>query len=478
MRSKRNPASTVETRFRRGFAAIAVVLLFASIFALMSAGVGSSVTLGLRNANRINIQKRVRYASYGALQYSIDQLNQNNNWNAGIPANTAVPGDPALVYNVTVYNNFNGTSVLIAPDGSSIPTKMVYILCNADLASEPGLYTGGLASMGFIGTWQFDHAALGTTSIAMDHSITDSYEYAVSNSSFTPNPTDSQQGHLATNGLTSAIALTQSVVNGGAWVGPGAVPSTAVVSDTAGEPIRGINVSHSLYLVPRFCPPFYPGNATSDQAFNGQSTTLAPGGYNSLKLTGGSVLTLTQGDYYFASNVIIDNSKIMVDSTANQTYPCSLYVGRSLLLTNNAQINMDRAPDTSSSTSNPLYVNSYNGPLSLRVFFVGNGAPNSTLDLSMNSNSQACLVAAGKAMQVDMTNAVLWGAVRGATVKMNTSSIHYFVNASGFNETAKTAWTLQGMTTDGDNPLAESDDSGGSSSGDGGGGDGGGDGGE
>ena len=250
---------------------------------------------------------------------------------------------------------------------------------------------------------------------------------------------------IQANGLTLAG---NSSVNASLKWGPSGLEGTVLnITDTAVW-----NPGASTYLtkgpstfpvrVPRYHPPRDPKNATLDKVCS-VPENLMPGDYKSLTILNNSSANFTvpvslpsppnQNKYYVANNVTIVNSTVNLVG-ASGAVPCDIYIGKGFTATNST-INWSNTPSPNlppdkPNTPHPTHAGlgqqEQMGPRTLRVFFVGSGAPKFKECDFIADNSKMSLHASGKAMRVLLKNdSILWGGVKGFQVTVANSTIHY-----------------------------------------------------
>jgi hypothetical protein len=119
------------------------------------------------------------------------------------------------------------------------------------------------------------------------------------------------------------------------------------------------------------------------------------------------------------ANVTITNSAVNWENRLGSTDP-ALYPVSTVLTTGNPA----DVPPVLDSTA--LGQQAVLGPRTLRVFFVGSGAPRYKDSTFTASNSKVSLHAAGKAMKVELlAGTEMWGGFKGARFKAENSILHY-----------------------------------------------------
>ena len=451
-------------------ALVALVLLIASVFMMMTAGAGDSVAMGQKQASRAQYNRRTNYAAYGAMQMALDKLTTDLTYSIDPTEVGIVPGDPELSYELSIYNNYQGPFSNPAPDGRYVPQYMVYIKAKSDFRAYPGKFTSTLFSKAYVGGQASDYAIVGTDSVDIENSVVDAF-YVYRTGGGVYKLVATQRGRISTNSIkANSLAIWgNSMVNCSLKWGPYGNEATVLnVSAPAawnptGETLITKAAAASPIRVPRFHPPRDPkgsepgafANPGGDMVFANAPGpySLAPGDYRSLTVMN-TTLNMAlpaalpnlpnNNKYYVANNVTIINATVNV-APANGAIPCDLYIGKGLNVVNSyvnyANVlspNIPTAPPPAypaayvNSTLNPPPTSAYVqaqellGSRTMRVFFVGSGAPKFKDCDFVANNSTMSLHASGKAMRVQLLNkTTLWGGVKGFRVKLTDSFLHY-----------------------------------------------------
>ncbi|MFN8609003.1 MAG: hypothetical protein U0931_15825 [Vulcanimicrobiota bacterium] len=436
-----------------GFAVVALVLVIAFMFVLMTAGTTDSVNLGLRNTTRGTLERRTNYGAYGAMQLALDELNTYYPYGCdthGAP----VPGDPELVFDLRVCNNYDGMLAPNPPSGvsSAIPNGMVYIEAKCDLRDYIGQYTTKIYSKAALGNYTSNTTIIGTEQVTITNSTVDGYSIPVSGTSGTLKPYNG--GSIVTNSVVPGgitLAGPNTVIKAGLHWGP---RGPASVITNPGPPGVTWTSNPAGYAtaqdptpsrVPRFRPPRDPSDAlapTGTVKNINAPETLDPLNYKSISVTG-TTLTLNQGQYFVAGNFTVTNSEVIC-AGATGALPCDIYVGGNVTITN-SKVNwanrlgssdpavyptmMTGAPGDSPLVldANTLGQQATLGPRTLRIFFVGSGAPRyKDCTFIAQNNSKISLVAAGKAMKAELLSGTeAWGSFKGARFLATNAVLHF-----------------------------------------------------
>ena len=437
-----------------GLAILAIVLLIGSVFVMMTAGAGDRVLMGERQASRAQYHRRTNYAAYGCMQLALDKLTSDLTYSIDPVESGIVPNDQELTYELSIYNNYLGNFTNPAPDGRWVPKYMVYIKAKCDFREYPGKYTSTMFSKGYVGGQASDYAIVGTESVNVTNSTVDSWW--IREKEILPYGTrkwliPSVSGRITTNSIqANGISISgSSVVNASLKWGPSG--NEAEVLNITAPAVW--NPSGSSYMtkaastfpvrVPRFHPPRDPKFATDDYLAV-PNDVIYPKDFKSLAIINTNATLMMPPDldivshpnlnkFYVANNITIANSTVTLTG-ATASIPCDIYVGRGVSAINStinwANTPSPNLPPNTPGTPHPsaaaLTSQEILGPRTMRIFFVGSGAPKFKDCNFYASNSTMSLHAAGKAMTVSLTNnTILWGGVKGFEVKLQDSTIHY-----------------------------------------------------
>lgn len=313
-------------RRRRKGLALALVLMVISLAAIIAFGAAavSSRNLGFAATDLNSI--RARYVSEAGAADALQHLEQDPGWNDGL-SNVSMPRDTTLRYSVVVTNNSAGTAAIVAPDGTSVPPAVVYLVSTG----TSGPITRGTRILTRVGTSSlYRYAAYGKTSIGMSsNSSTDSYDSATGpygGSNITSN------GSVGTEGTLTLDSNT--VVRGNTSAARYVLNGTATITGTKGG---APNVT--LPAVD------YTGPAASNN--NGTGWTISGMRYNASTktLTGKGTITFNQGGTYYFSSINIDSNSTLVVA-AGVTSPVKIYVsGNYTTSSNYAMNNLTQKPN-------------------------------------------------------------------------------------------------------------------------------------
>lgn len=418
---------------------VAVILLIAGAFMLMTAGAGDRIHMGMKQSNRSQSNRRTGYAAYGLVQLAVDKLSDDMNYAIDPVETGVVADDPELIYELGIYNNYSGTATITAPDGTPVPRYMVYIRAKADYRDYPGRYTSVMYSKAYVGSQGTNYPIVGTKSVTISNSTVDGKVVAAVAPWNIPKLYDITSARIATNSVDAgAITINgTSAVNCSIRYGPYGNPSVVNL-----VPPAVINASCTVSVapwptrVPRFHPPRNPVGATTDLVYTG-SANIPPGDYHSLNVTGAgpgaTTINLNPGQYYFATNVSFTNCTVSVPGVTGSN-PCDIYVGESFHATN-SQINWEQTMKPVASSIPPgvphdtttLRARQENGgPRTMRVLFVGSGAPKFNNCSFLADNCKMALFGCGKAMTVELRNGTIcWGGFKGFEFTIKDSELHY-----------------------------------------------------
>jgi hypothetical protein len=431
-----------------GFAVVALVLVIAFMFVLMTAGTGDSVNLGLRNASRGTMERRTNYGAYGAMQLGLDELNKLSSYSCDVQGVT-VPGDPELVYSLRICNNWDNALSPNPPTGvsSRVPDKMVYLEARCDLRDYVGQYTTRVYSKAAVGDFRSRSTIVGTDQITITNSTVDAYYVDGTSNLLRPwNRGVIQTNSVQPGGIT--LAGPSTFIKSSMIWGPKGLPTVIVnpgppqVTWTSDPPGNAIEAEFT-HRVPRFRPPRNPITALSSAGvvahYTAPSPPLDAADFKSLSASG-TTLTLRPGEFFVAGNLTLLDSELVL-SGVDAEHPCDIYVGGNVTI-DNSRVNWANrlgqadpanypnllvAPAPGALDVGQLALQAVLGPRTLRIFFVGSGAPRyKDCTFIARNNSKISLVAAGKAMKVELLSGTeAWGGFKGARVLMNNSMLHY-----------------------------------------------------
>ncbi|MBS2036534.1 hypothetical protein JST97_16195 [bacterium] len=436
-----------------GFAVVALVLVIAFMFVLMTAGTTDSVNLGLRNTTRGTLERRTNYGAYGAMQLALDELNTSYVYSCDVHG-ASVPGDPELVYDLRICNNYNNDLAPNPPAGvtSAIPKGMVYIEAKCDLRDYIGQYTTKVYSKAALGSYTSNTTIIGTDQVTITNSTIDGYSVPVNAGAGSLKPYLS--GAIVTNSVQAGgitLAGPNTVIKSGLFWGPKGPasvlsnPGPPGVTWTSTPPGWAAPQDPTPSRVPRFRPPRDPSDALSPAGVVKNITSpdsLTPANFKSISVTG-TTLSLAKGEYFIAGNLTVTNAEVKCpDATGSQ--PCDIYVGGNVTITN-SKVNWDNRLGSSDPAVYPtmmtgapgdvplvldptqLATQALLGPRTLRIFFVGSGAPRyKDCTFIAQNNSKISLVAAGKAMKVELLSGTeAWGGFKGSRFLATNAILHY-----------------------------------------------------
>jgi hypothetical protein len=434
---------------RSGFAMLAMVILIAAAFALMTMSTTDSVTLGLQHAAKTSTERRTSYGAYGAVQLAIDELSTNPNYACDVN-NVTVAADPEMVYCLRIVNNYTGAlSPNPTTDGIKVPTGMAYIEARCDLRDYIGKYTNKVFSKAYLGNYESNYCVVGTDQVTIVNSTIDAY-FVRGSGTYTLRPSGANR--IATNSVQAgglSLAGPNTKIDASLYWGPSG-PATVV--SNPGPPAVTVNTTSPRVQgqltgpvrVPRYRPPRDPSDALAPTGVVSNiitSTTLGPANYKAVNVTG-ATLTLQAGEYFIAKNLDLTNCNVEL-SGVSAGAPCDLYVGGNVTI-NNSNVNWanrlgssDPAVYPTMMTGRPgdvplvldsaaLGAQAVLGPRTMRIFFVGSGAPRFKDGTFIANNSRVCLHAAGKAMKVELSNGTeMWGGFKGSRFSCVNSTLHY-----------------------------------------------------
>ena len=422
-------------RARRGLALVGVC----AVIVLVLGAVVAMGTVSSQNLCQVALsvyERQALYAAEAGLQDALLQLKNNATWGAGGPAvipsgfdHKAMPGGSGFTYTVTVNNNHAGGQPT-ASDGTTVSAGCVYLRSTGTATQGVTRTVSAMARQGIYGVWE--NAVFGDRWVAVNGNPTvDSYDSSAG--PYAPAPSPQVNAWMGTNGSSpGAISMGgSSLVDGSLLVGPGAVPTTAVVG--ASHATGSVYVSSTVVTMPAVTPSPAPSPPFVDQAFtkknSSEGVALPPGDYGSLSMGSQAVVRLSAGRYYFAGNVDIGAGSQLVVTSG----PVEIYFASEWSSGANTIVNATGATSTSVGL-----------PSNLRIYGT---ATASKVTLDGGAQTSMLLYAPSAALTFTGT-ADLYGAVVASTVDLRgTSGIHYDLQArnAGFDISTLGPWTLAGL---------------------------------
>ncbi|MFN8611606.1 MAG: hypothetical protein U0931_28940 [Vulcanimicrobiota bacterium] len=456
---------------RKGFGALAVVLLITSLLVIATSGVGDDAVRLLHSNTRLLLQRKANHAAYAALQMVLAQLDKQtlydstarryiSTWDPGQDwTNLPLDGDPEVRYSVRLINNSRGD--LGAPFHSDledvdVPAGTIHIQVDTEArpaGHRPGrTYRASLASLGFIGQIYWQHAILATHGLWLDQgSVVDAF--ASNEGPGGPSHLRTDLASVGCNGIRDAIHLAGGATLAGnmRW-GPSGLAAEAVVEDGSATVTGLREASRRVYRIPRFKPPYHPKLATRAVRIVTGSEVLEPGAYQSLYVGPGAKAILQAraydpdgrggGQYYFDQSVHCEGGSIEVVSAdgSGSRGRVELYVGELLWLSHQARVN--------------AWTSAADRSQRLQVMFVGSGSPRSPQRLLVEQASQLYAVVLGPGLDARLdSGGELYGALRAYDLHMSGQSKAHWDQSISLDRDSRIrgqiAWTLQGLIDEG-----------------------------
>lgn len=386
--------------FQKG-SAVVIVLMVAMIMSVVVIATGIIGTNHLSMVNTDRWRTKAFYIAEAGIQRAKLELNKNHSWNGTSPSfeNVKMPSGQGE-YTVKVYNNVNGTTSMITPEGIEIPPGFAQII-------SEGRYLNSVSCVAMTAKLcsAFQTALFAKKKIRIigDTQI-DAYDSETGN--IVPG-----EGSVGTNAdCVDVISIDGSSVriDGSLFIGPGGNPDTAI--SISGDP----NITGDERIFPSQIP--MPKVNVPDNLPVGEATsnTLSPGDYSGqgvLKLRGGSVVNLKgPGEYIFDGLDVSSGCNLNVDTSNGQV---------KIYLLGNANIAGD-------STVNGL-TNSTTGDIKARptnLMIIGS---EQTTEMNLKGCSSSNFAIYAPSAQVNISGtSTLYGSIVADSIFVNgTSSFHF-----------------------------------------------------
>lgn len=372
----------------RGFALITVLLVLA-LLAVLGVAV---VNLGLGNlaqANSTVAGERAYYAAEAGMAVALQKLQADQAYSGEASEQLLVGGDTS--FTVRIYRL--GDTPL--PEGVTLPSN-----AHRYLLSRGKTRTGLTREVGVmlrVTQSQFNYAAFAKEKVVInDYSTVGFYD-----SSGAPLPTG-KHGHIATN-LAAAKSIEigkGSVVEGNAYLPPGAPGGALENSGT----LQGEQIS--LMSTVNFNPVTLPNDPSSASDLTvTSSTTLAPGVYRNVVISGATLSLQEGGTYVFQSLQMTNDAGLGLTTAA--TLPTRVFVRDQFLIDDGTIVNDSLRPPL-------LKVEVANGPVELKtskgglpvVAYYSIYAPNA--DVKVKEGSQLYGSIIGKKVEVAQSSKLIY----------------------------------------------------------------------
>jgi hypothetical protein len=420
-----------QSRLARGYALITVLVLGA-LFMAVTAAVGTEVVANMSaTQNRLG-QGRARFAAYSGLQHAVYLLRENPGSIGNLEA-VQMPSNPNLSYTVEITDNRAGLDPMTAPDGTPVPPGAVHCASmgvdNEKQQLSLHAMTGTLSSRQPVLTY----AAFSDNSFQLDgYSLVDSFDSTTcgwsvdANGRSTPSPMNGE-GDVGSNRYLALLG--QSTVNGDFFRPALSASSTEVSTPNESEAAvqdLPVPVDVPKYTAPvsfKVAPTLAPNPASLSVSTSGKPTL-----YKKLVLTGGSVVDVAPGEYYFPEGMQLDGV-IEPEAGVDQDNPIIFYAGDDVSLSDAARVNTG-------------------GESSLfQLYFVDTGKPTPPRFM-MGGGSQFFGTVVGNQVEgVFQDSAELYGGFMGRSVETSGHAKLFFDESLATNELhVAGAWSLSGVT--------------------------------
>lgn len=314
-----------------------LVLALLTVIVLVSLAAVSLIEQHSSNSSRGLKSAQTRYAARAGLNQALLKLSQDHNWDPG--TFTLPNGDTTLVQfldsnlgaEVTVLNNYLGTTPVPAPDGSTLAPGRVWLRSQGTLGGRVLTHAAGLAK-----------AIAAQPDVKFDHAL--NQRAGVLNMTGLGVQVSSYSGNYATSAGTFGDA---AIVRGELGVTAGGGSSVAGMAEVprAGLPLAGsfslgTQVVAKGPLTLRFTEPRN-YQSLPHPTPSGSGLDLMAGPYGGVNASG--TLTLHEGVYYFESLTLAANTTINLVG-ATPTDPCVVYIGTALVTGPACQLNPGGEP--------------------------------------------------------------------------------------------------------------------------------------
>lgn len=301
--------------------ALVVALILVPMVLLLAFGLSRLGTQNLRHAdNALQSKKALLAAETGAME-AIRQLHSDSTWSSGWAQPQTLPNG-SETYTVEITNNFAGSAQSTASNGAVVPAGTAYVLATGSARGGEITRRVGVLLKGGSADASFRYGLFCYTWMDVGNGTVDSFDSKVALYPATP-PQDLQNAPIGTNSVTSPAA-------GGVHLGPGAkvgavdigVNGSAAVAvsckggtaDHTNCPCHGAVTALEkpypldLSLV---APPA--GTSLGDQDFK-KDSSLAPGHYDDVKVSGSASVELSAGTYVVKTLDVSGSAQIVVKS--------------------------------------------------------------------------------------------------------------------------------------------------------------------
>jgi hypothetical protein len=438
----------LSTQNRRG-SGLALVLLVASVLAIMVATVGNNTMQHLQDTNTDLFTKEARYAAYAGLQAALVHLAVDRTWIPDPnPLEAPLPGNPLVSATVHVYNNYGGVlgdPSFTAPDGTEVPKGATYLLALGRAAGRTSQSQAVMLSMAWFGDSPLTMAAFAQERIVMTNSYTDAWASVNGTGTLRQkyaSTVHAGKANVGTNALVQAIELNGSRVNGDVIVGAGGNPVDALRMDPTSQITGEATPEPETVRMQQFKPPYDPDLAADPgSTLSGSTMVVNPGDYTVLEAGPGMTVELAGGGtYLFKDALRLHGARLEISPASG---PVWIYVGRELVIDGGSKVNSDdTGPDAITQSLSTSGV-----PANLRVMMCGDGTPTSK-STAVIDGSQAWMVLCGRKLEVTVSGgSELYGCVRASQITVTGSALHYDTTLASVSLSAEVAWTPD-VTTD------------------------------
>jgi hypothetical protein len=375
---------------------LAFIILLLGVVSMLMAVVwdrtGSTVTLN----KEMLFRQQAKYMSQSGVALALSALARDPDFAENFTVDTFPHVSEDVKFEVKIDNNFAGTTVIQAQDGSDVPPGMVYVASSGQVADAKLYVEAGLAGLVKPSNSGFKHSLLGLSQVSVSGgSLLDAYDSALA--PYTPYDLMAAPRHtsgVASAGAEGSVAIELS---GGSRVDGDLTTArnggAVSVLDSAwfsGDQEQ----SEAPPIIPDFQFEF--SGPVSDITIDGVDTPLAPGEYGDVTVSNAN-LSLQPGTYYFQS-LTVSSGGVLVDLNGGSD-PTEVY-----LLT---------GADLSDALVNPTE------PEDVFRLHTRSG------DIAIRNGSEFHGVAAGKRSNIAVEGSEVFGALVGDHVSVSGSQVHF-----------------------------------------------------
>ena len=287
------------------------------------------------------------------------------------------------------------------PDGQTIPTGCVYVTATGTYSSSATQKSCALVQLGAASTAFKSMRGVWANTLTLNNGASvNSYNSAKGAYS---NKNRGSNGSVATNSIApgSIKILGGASIDGPVSVGPGGTIETKPAGSNMGQAYTiwhdwGTTYGSAAAMtaavtLPQIDPPGAVG--TNDVSLDSKSTSLPPGNYRDVTVSGGAKITLKPGVYIFRNLTLSGGAKIELSGTA----PVQFYVSNKFDLSNGVKISDSAvSPSLLQLYMGEKSVYSQSGGTELSAIVYG---PSATMTMSNGANLYGSLIGQGVTLE-------------------------------------------------------------------------------